>query len=85
MYKRQIYNSHISNWLDKNKTKEVDAKEWKDTHKDSSGSVISSKAKNPFEVDWGVKVPKQVVYFDEMRIGNSRESVDINSINKAVD
>ena len=33
-------------WLDKNKTKEVDAKEWKDTHEDSSGSVISSKAKN---------------------------------------
>ena len=84
-FKYGIYNSHISNWLDKNKTKEVDAKEWKDTHEDSSGSVISSKAKNPFEVDWGVKVPNQVVYFDEMRIGNSRESVDINLINKAVD
>ena len=28
---------------DKNKTKEVDAKEWKDTHEDSSGSVTKLK------------------------------------------
>ena len=42
-------------------------------------------ARNPFEIDWGIKVPKQVVYFDEMRIGNSIEEVDINLINKPVD
>ena len=59
--------------------------EWKDVHEDSSGTVISGKARNPFEIDWGIKVPKQVVYFDEMRIGNSREEVDINLINKPVD
>ena len=84
-FKYGIYNSHISNWLDKNKTKETEAVEWKDVHEDSSGTVISSKARNPFEIDWGIKVPKQVVYFDEMRIGNSIEEVDINLINKPVD
>jgi hypothetical protein len=49
----------------------------------SCGGPIAEK--NPFEIDWGIKVPKQVVYFDEMRIGNSRKEVDINLINKPVD
>ena len=84
-FKYGIYNSYVSNWLDKNKTKEVNSKEWKDTHEDSSGSVISSKAKSPFEIDWGVIIPKQIIYLDEMRIGNSKEDVNINLINKAVD
>ena len=50
-----------------------------------TGRVIKSITNEPFKYDWGVEIPKRVIYFDEIRLGNSREEVDINLINKTVD
>ena len=38
---------------------------------------IGREVKWPFRYDWGVKLPKQVIYFDEMLAGQSREAVDV--------
>ena len=80
-----IYNSYVSNWLYENKTKEVQVKGWDDAHEKNTGFVISSKTNDPFSIDWGVEIPKQVIYFDEIRLGNSREEVDVTAITKPVD
>lgn len=74
-----IYNSYVSRWLDKNKTKYVSYKTWIDKHADS-GLSVSTVTNKPFVYDWGVKLPTQVVYFDEMRFGGRREDVDVNLI-----
>ena len=79
-----LYNSYISNWLDKNKKKEVDAIAFEDVDK-KTGKIIKSITNEPFKYDWGVEIPKRVIYFDEIRLGNSREEVDINLINKPAD
>ena len=77
-----IYNSYVSRWFDQNKTKEVNLTEW--THKHGTYHTISSPTNKPWDIDWGVKLPTQVVHFDEVRLGPTRESVDIN-MNEAVD
>ena len=74
-----IYNSYVSRWLDKNKTKAPDVTAFADKHNDS-GLVVKSATKDPWSVDWGVKFPTQVVYFDEIRIGSKQEDVDIRII-----
>lgn len=79
-----IYNSYISNWLFKNKTKEVDVETWNDVD-EISGKVNSSITNEPFKYDWGIDIPKRIIYFDEMRIGNTKEEVDISANSKAVD
>jgi hypothetical protein len=33
----------------------------------------------------GVEIPKRVIYFDEMRIGNTKEEVDISNATGVVD
>jgi hypothetical protein len=78
-----IYNSYVSKWLNKNKNKEVDVKGWKHVHVET-GMVVNSATNKPWDVDWGIKLPTQVVYYDEVRIGPTRESVDIN-MNDPVD
>ena len=79
-----IYQSQVSKWLDKNKTKEVNVITFEDVD-EKTGRVIKSITNEPFKYDWGVEIPKRVIYFDEIRLGNSREEVDINLINKTVD
>ena len=79
-----LYNSYISNWLDKNKKKEVDVVAFEDVDK-KTGKIIKSITNEPFKYDWGVEIPKRVIYFDEIRLGNSRKEVDINLINKPAD
>jgi hypothetical protein len=76
-----IYNSFISRWFDENKTTNVESTRWLDQHE---GFVIGSTTNKPYDIDWGVKLPTHIVYFDEMRFGPSRESVDIN-MNEPVD
>jgi len=49
-----------------------------------SGMVVISATNKPWDVDWGIDLPTQVVYYDEVRVGPTRESVDIN-MNEAVD
>jgi hypothetical protein len=75
-FKYGIYNSYISRWLQRNATRRVNATAFADLHKDS-GRVIRSAAARPYEYDWGVELPTQVVYYDEVRIGFTREEVDI--------
>ena len=79
-----LYNGSISRWLDKNKTKEVDVSEWKDVD-EKTGIIHTSKTNKPFKYDWGVEIPKRVIYFDEMRIGNTKEEVDISNATGVVD
>jgi hypothetical protein len=78
-----IYNSYVSRWLDDNKTKPVNLKTFNDKHI-GEGRTIISPTNRPWEIDWGVKLPTQVIYYDEIRIGPTRESVDIN-LNDLVD
>lgn len=76
-----IYNSFVSRWFDYNKTKEVNLTEFNDNH--GSFNIVSPTNK-PWDIDWGIKAPTQIVHFDEIRVGPTRESVDIN-MNDAVD
>lgn len=39
-----------------------------------------SATSEPFSYDWGVELPIQIVFFDEMRYGSSREQVDVRMI-----
>ena len=79
-----LYNSYISNWLDKNKKKEVDVVAFEDVDK-KTGKIIKSITNEPFKYDWGVEIPKRVIYFDEIRLGSTREEVDITASKQAVD
>lgn len=77
-----IYNSYVSRWLNQNKTKPVEPESLNDQFKLSGGTqgAASSPAANPFNYDWGVELPIQVAYYDEMRFGRSREEVDVRLI-----
>ena len=78
-----IYNSFVSRWLNANKTKDVKVEGFTD-YQENSNTLVQSITGSPWDIDWGVKLPTQVVYYDEIRIGPTRESVDIN-MNEAVD
>ncbi len=52
---------------------------WVDLHRDSGRRTVSI-TNTPFKYDWGVEVPTTIAYFDEIRIGPTRESVDIRMI-----
>ena len=49
-----------------------------------TANFVSTVLKKNCEFDLGVKLPTQVVYYDEIRIGPTRKSVDIN-MNNPVD
>jgi len=74
-----IYNSYVSRWLNANKTRSVDAVSFNDVH-GQTGTSIRSAAQRPFDYDWGVQLPTQVAFYDEVRIGYSREAVDVRMI-----
>jgi hypothetical protein len=78
-----IYNSYVSKWLDEHKNKDVDTKGWSHLHAES-GMIVNSVTNKPWEFDWGVKLPAQVIYYDEVRVGLTRKDVDIN-MNAPVD
>lgn len=80
-FKYGIYNSYVSKWLSAYATKDVKAPAFKDKH-GKSGLVVKSAAKRPFKYDWGVKLPTQVVYYDEMRYGSTRSQVDLRFLEK---
>lgn len=74
-FKYGIYNGYVSRWLKKNATRSVESLPF--VHKRKTGDVSRSYSNTPFEFDWGVKLPTQVVYYDEMRIDFKREVVDV--------
>ena len=77
-----IYNAYVSRWLNEHKTTDVTGKGYSDVHADS-GATSNSVTNKPWELDWGVKFPTQVVFFDEIRLGKTREEVDIRMIEAA--
>lgn len=77
-----IYNSYVSRWLDRNKRKPVQAVGFSDRHS-KSGLVLQSASQTPFAYDWGVRLPTQIVFYDEMRYGKSRNEVDIRILEEA--
>jgi len=75
-----IYQTYVSRWLDKHKTKETSG----DISDDTSGEWLTPSGKNyrspdrtPFNEDWGVKLPTAVMYYDAIRVGRSRDAVNI--------
>ncbi len=76
-----IYSSFVSRYLDRHKTKQVNNKNYGQTH--SNGGKSKSPAQSPFKYDWGVRLPTHVVYYDEMRYGTRREQVDVRMLEKA--
>jgi hypothetical protein len=75
-FKYGIYNGYISRWLQRNATRQVNTSSFLDVH-DDSGRVIRSATSRPYDYDWGVELPTQVVFYDEVRIGFTREEVDV--------
>ena len=71
-----IYNSFVSRWLNNNRTQAVISTGFVDSNGDGRGRSRSI-AQRPFDIDWGVQLPTQVVFYDEVRIGRSREDVDV--------
>jgi len=76
-----IYNSYVSRWLSAHAKKMVTAKAFVDKH--SKNKPSKSATNRPFDYDWGIKLPTQVVYYDEMRYGTSRGDVDIRLLEQA--
>ena len=71
-----IYQAFVSRWLNKNKTKEVSGDvdlNWTTP----SGNKLRSPDNTPFNEDWGIETPTAAIYYDAIRIGNSRDDVNI--------
>ena len=75
-----IYRPNIGLWLERsNKNKPKNIKFFDDP--DGGERVIS----HPFKLDWEVKIPKATIYYDEIRVGKTKEEVDIDLQSKFVD
>ena len=75
-----IYRPNIGAWLERsNKNKPKKIKYFDDP--DGGERVITY----PFKLDWEVKIPTSIVYYDEIRVGKSKDEVDITIQNKPVD
>jgi len=70
-----IYNSFVSRYLAAKATKQVNLQAY--SQNQSSGTTSRSPAQSPFKIDWGVKLPTHVIFFDEMLAGPQREQVDV--------
>lgn len=84
-FKYGLYGSYVSRWLNRNKTQQVAARAFADTYAGQTGSSKTSRSatSHPFDYDWGVELPAQVIYYDEMRYGSSRAQVDIRMLEAA--
>ena len=72
----------------KNKTKEPQGLEAYDEGELRGGSEhgeMKTITGSPFNYDWGIKLPTQVIYFDEMRVGSTKEEVDVSLNDEPVD
>ena len=77
-FKYGIYHSFVSRYLAKHATKPVNLAAY--TQKQSSGTTSKSPTNEPFKIDWGVKLPTAVIFYDEMRAGYRREDVDVRML-----
>ena len=74
-FKYGIYNSWVSRYLAANATKPIPNQGF--AQKNSTGTTSKSASATPFKVDWGVKLPTHVIFYDEMLAGTRREDVDV--------
>lgn len=74
-FKYGIYNSYVSRYLSANATKPIPKSGFSQTH--STGVTSKSPSGTPFKIDWGVKLPTHVIFYDEMLAGTRREDVDV--------
>ena len=83
-----IYQVKLSEWFNKNKTKEPQGLEVYDEGELRGGSEhgeMKTITGSPFNYDWGIKLPTQVIYFDEIRVGSTKEEVDVTLNKEPVD
>tara|TARA_B100001057_G_C22714451_1_gene897164 strand:+ start:177 stop:1088 length:912 start_codon:yes stop_codon:yes gene_type:complete len=75
-----IYRPNVGRWLER---KNANKPEKIDYFNDPDGGerVIT----HPFKLNWEVKIPAALIYYDEIRVGNSKDQVDISKVNKPVD
>jgi hypothetical protein len=72
-----IYNGAVSRWLYNNRSRDVAVSGFEDVNANGGRGAAPSYTGRPFDIDWGVELPTQVVFYDEVRIGRSREEVDV--------
>ena len=83
-----IYQVKLSEWFNKNKTTEPQGLEVYDEGELRGGSEhgeMKTITGSPFNYDWGIKLPTQVIYFDEIRVGSTKEEVDVTLNKEPVD
>jgi hypothetical protein len=74
-----VYRPNVGAWLMSNNRIKKKMKYIRDP--DGSETVIM----HPFKLDWEKKIPTATIYYDEVRIGKSKDEVDINLQTKPVD
>jgi len=84
MFRYGIYQTFLSRWLDERKTKET-SRDVKSDWLTPSGSVYKSPDNTPFNEDWGVEIPTAVMYYDEIKMGRSRNDVNTLYDNSILD
>lgn len=65
-----LYHSYVSRFLARHGTKKPDVAPFLDRHV-QEGTVSRSAAQRPFDHDWGIRLPTQVIWFDAISIGGS--------------
>ena len=76
-----IYRPNVGKWL-KNNNKNWKQKKIKYFDDPDGGETVIT---HPFKIDWEVKIPTATIYYDEIRVGETKDEVDINKQNKPVD
>ena len=75
-----IYNSYVSRYLDAFSTHQVDAIQWADVH-ENEGTINYSRTNRPFDLDWGITLPTQIVFFDDISISTAPPSLPAQDTN----
>ena len=64
-----LYHSYVSRYLARKGTKKPDVEAFVDRHV-NEGTFSRSPAQRPFNHDWGIELPTQVIWFDGISIGS---------------
>ena len=75
-----IYRPNVGKWLMSNNKNHPQKLEY---FRDPDGG--ETVVKYPFKLNWENKIPTSIIYYDEMRIGKSKDEVDITMQSKPVD
>ena len=75
-----IYRPNVGKWLMSNNKNHPQKLEY---FRDPDGG--ESVVMYPFNLNWDNKIPTSIIYYDEMRVGKSKDEVDITMQSKPVD